>query len=143
MTRRMHIVFSAISSVVVIGAIIWGIVLVGTPRVVRLQRFDEQRLQDLKTIFREVQSLCHDPDIKDRLKRPLPSSLDEISTLARVERINLWDPETGQRYEYTVTSPTTYVLCATFSHGRDSDAQVFWNHLPGRQCFSVNALDPP
>lgn len=143
MTCRMHIVFSTASALVVIGAIIWGVVLVGTPRVVRLQRFDDQRLEDLQAIFREVQSLCHDRDIKDRLKRPLPSSLDEVAMLARVERISLHDPETGERYEYIVTSPTTYELCATFTHRRVSDEQVFWNHPPGQQCFRIDALDPP
>ena len=143
MTSRMHIIFSVISSAVVIGAIVWGVAVVGTPRTARLQRFDQQRVQDLQTIFREVQALCHDPDIKDRLKRPLPATLDELALLARTERINLTDPETSQRYEYTVTGQTTYELCATFSLQRDSDLQVFWNHPTGRYCFTVDALDPP
>jgi hypothetical protein len=31
------------------------------------------------------------------LKRSLPKTLDELATMARSERINLTDPETGQR----------------------------------------------
>ena len=117
--------------------------MVGSPAAARLQRFDQQRLRDLRTIFREVQSLCQDPDIKDELKRPLPETLDELAAIARSERINLTDPETRQRYVYTVKHGTSYELCATFSLERDSDVEVFWNHPSGEHCFTVDALDPP
>ncbi|MCP3981453.1 MAG: hypothetical protein GY716_19310 [bacterium] len=143
MTTKVHMVFSVVFSMVVVGAVVWGVALVGTPGTARLQRLDRQRLEDLQTIFREVQSLCRDPDIKDELKRALPATLDELAALARSERISLADPETGQRYVYTVKTETTYELCATFSLERDSDAEVFWNHPPGTHCFTVDALDPP
>ncbi|MEM7234194.1 MAG: hypothetical protein AAF517_18595 [Planctomycetota bacterium] len=143
MTTRIHWVFGLVSTTVVVGAVAWGIVVVGTPSAARVERFDRQRLADLRTIFREVQSICQDPDIKDRLKRPLPATLDELSVLARSERINLSDPETGERYIYVVKDATTYQLCATFATERDSDRSVYWNHNPGRQCFSIDALDPP
>ncbi len=113
------------------------------PRPARLQRFDQQKLEDLQTIFREVQSLCQDPDIKKELKSALPDTLDELAALARSERINLTDPETRQRYVYTVKDGTAYELCGTFSLERDSDVKVFWNHPSGRHCFTVNVLDPP
>ncbi len=143
MTTRIHVVFSVVSSVVVVVAVVWGSALVGSPGTTRLQRFDQQRLDDLETIFREIQSLCRDPDIKNELKRPLPATLDELAALARYERINLTDPETGQRYVYTVKDGTAYELCGTFSLERDSDVEVFWNHPSGRHCFTVDALDPP
>ncbi len=143
MTTRTHLVFSVASSIVVVVAVIWGVVLVGSPTTSRLQRYDQQRLEDLQTICREVQSLCRDPDIKNVLKRPLPETLDELATLARSQRINLTDPETGQRYVYTVKDGTTYELCATFSFPRDADVEVFWNHPPRQHCFTVDALDPP
>ncbi len=143
MTTRIHVLFSVALSMVVVAAVVWGVALVGLPGTARVQRFDRQRLEDLQTIFREVQSLCQDPDIKDELKRALPDTLDELAALARSERISLTDPETGQRYVYTVKDETTYELCATFSLERDSDVEVFWNHLSGRHCFTVDALDPP
>jgi hypothetical protein len=46
-------------------------------------------------------------------------------------------------YAYTVLDGTTYELCAMFATERDSDVEVFWNHARGRQCFAVDALDPP
>ena len=143
MTTRIHAVFSVVSSIVVVVAVVWGFALVGSPGTTRLQRFDHQRLNDLQTIFREIQSLCRDPDIKDELKRPLPATLEELATLARHERINLSDPGTGDLYSYTVKGETTYELCATFSLERDSDVDVFWNHPFGEHCFTVEALDPP
>lgn len=143
MTTKIHVVFSVASSVVVVVAVVWGFALVGSPGTTRQQRFDQQRLNDLQTVFHEIQSLCRDPDIKDKLKRPLPATLEELATLARHQRINLRDPETGQRYGYTVNDETTYVLSATFSLERDSDVEVFWNHPSGEHSFTVNALDPP
>jgi hypothetical protein len=143
MTKRVHVVFSVAWSIVVAGVVAWGVALAGTPGAARVQRFDQQRLEDLQTIQREVQSLCHDPDLKDELKRPLPGTLDELAAMARSERINLTDPETGERYLYTVRGATTYELCATFSSERDSDVAVFWSHPARRRCFTVDALDPP
>ncbi len=143
MTTRIHVLFSVAMSMVVVVAVVWGVALVGSPGTARLQRFDQQRLDDLQTMFREIQSLCRDPDIKTELKRALPDTLDELAVLARSERINLTDPETRQRYVYTVKDGTAYELCATFSLERDSDVEVFWNHPSGKHCFTVDALDPP
>ena len=143
MNAKLHTIFSIVFVIVVLVAVAWGIALVGSPATARIHRFDNQRLADLQTIFREIQSLCHDPDIKHELKRPLPATLDELALLARSERINLADPETGERYVYVVKGEKTYELCATFSAQRDSDLQVFWNHPPGRHCFTIDALDPP
>lgn len=143
MTIRIHVLFSVAFSIVVVVAIVWGVVLAGSPETARTERFDYQRLNDLQTIFREVQSLCHDSDIKEHLKRSLPGTLDELASLARTERINLIDPETGERYVYTVNDETTYELCATFSTERNSDFEVFWNHPSGKHCFTIDALDPP
>ncbi len=143
MTQRIHASISVALTIVVLAAIVWGIALVGSPGSARIRRFDDQRLRDLQTIFREIQSLCQDPDIKNELKKPLPRTLDELAALARSERINLVDPETGDRYLYRISDETTYELCATFSSERDSDIDVFWNHPAGHYCFTVDALDPP
>ena len=142
MTTRIHAVFSVASSMVVVVAVVWGAVLVGSPGAARLQRFDQKRLADLQTIFREVQSLCHDP-VKNELEDPLPKTLDELAERAQHEMINLTDPKTGKRYDYTVKDETTYELCATFALKRKSDVDVFWNHRSGKHCFTIDALDPP
>ncbi len=143
MNPKVHTLFSLTATIVVIVTLAWGAAIVGSPATARLQRFDRQRLDDLRTIHREIQLLCRDPDLKTELKRELPGTLDELAADARSKRIKLTDPETGERYHYVVRNETTYELCATFSLKRDSDVDVFWNHEPGRDCFTVNALDPP
>ncbi|MES1213197.1 MAG: hypothetical protein ABUL64_01290, partial [Singulisphaera sp.] len=111
----------------------------------RLERFDEQRLDDLQTIVREIQLMVIDQNDKEKktLKEPLPKTLAEAAERARDEKVNPRDPESDEPYEFTVTGETTYELCATFSRERQSDYRVFWNHPAGRQCFTINVLDPP
>jgi hypothetical protein len=67
--------------------------------------------------------------------------LEELAALARHERVNLRDPETGARYGYRVTSATAYELSATFSTERDADVEVFWNHPAGAHVFTVLPLE--
>lgn len=143
MTPRIHAAFAVFASVVVAFAVAWGFVLVGSPATRRLERFDEQRLADLRTIAREIQGMVEDPNEKGTLKGALPKTLAEAATKARSERVHLRDPETGEPYAYTVKNETTLELCATFARSRDSDWDVFWNHPAGRHCFTINVLDPP
>lgn len=143
MTISIHRVFTVAMTAIVLVAIVWGVLLVGSPWSARMQRFDQQRLEDLQTIFREIQLLCRDPDIKTELKRPLPATLAELAVLARTERIKLNDPETGEAYGYRILGQTSYELSATFATELDSDANVFWNHPAGRHQYVIQALDPP
>ena len=141
--KKVHAFFSVASSLVVVVTVVWGAFLVGSPGTARLQRFDQQRLSDLQTIYREIQDLCHDPDIKDKLKRPLPDTLEALAASARSERINLTDPQTLECYDYRIKGNATYEVCATFSFSRESDVDVFWNHAPGKCCFTIRVLDAP
>ena len=143
MTPRIHTVMAVISSIVVAAVVAWGFVLVGSPVTRRLERFDEQRLEDLRTIAREIQSMVEDRDNAGSLKAPLPKNLEEAAQRARDERLNPRDPESGIAYTYTVINSSTYELCATFSLPRDWDSNVFWNHPAGPHCFRIDVNDPP
>jgi hypothetical protein len=143
MTPRIHAAFGIVASLVVALAVAWGFVLVGSPATRRLERFDEQRLEDLQTIAREIQLMVKDPDNKQKLKEPLPKTLAEAAARARNERVNPRDPESGEPYVYRVKNETTYELCATFARNRDRDSLVFWNHPAGGHCFTIDVLDPP
>src|SRR4051812_46921939 len=148
MSPRFHTAFALAASVVVVAAVAWGFILAGSPATRRLERFDDQRLLDLKTIVREIQSTTVDtgvtnPQDKKSLKAPLPKTLEEAAKTARGEKINLRDPETDEAYRYTVKNESTYVLCAIFARPRDEDSGVFWNHAAGAHCFTINVLDPP
>jgi hypothetical protein len=143
MSSKFHAAFFAATSVAVALAVAWGFYLVGSPTTRRHQRFDQQRLEDLQTIAREIHALVVDREDATKLKQPLPESLAEAAKRALDERLNARDPQTGEPYGYTVKSETTYELCAKFSRERNWDSPVFWNHPPGRHCFTINVLDPP
>lgn len=143
MSWRFHAVFAVLASVAVAIAIAWGFMLVGSPGARRLERFDEQRLQDLQAIVREVHAMVVDADKPPSLKGPLPKTLEEVGERARSERVKLNDPETGEPYSYVVKDENTFELCATFTMVRSSDRSVFWNHPAGRHCFTIHVLDPP
>lgn len=142
-TARIDLWFSIVFSAVVALTVAWGVALVGMPGTVRLQRFDQRRLEDLQTIYREIQLLCHDPDLPGELKRPLPETLEELTAQARSAKINSTDPKTGQPYAFAVTGDATYRLCATFALERDADDGVFWNHPAGEHCYTIDVLDRP
>jgi hypothetical protein len=131
--------------VVVAATIAWGFVLAGSPALRRVERFDEQRLADLRTIAQEIQLMVVDPNDrgKKKLKEPLPKTLAEAAERARSQRLNPRDPETDEPYQFTVTGESTYELCAAFSGERRSDMSVFWNHPAGAHCFTIDVLDPP
>ena len=143
MTIRTHAAFGIAASIVVMFAIVWGFILAGSPATRRLERLDEQRLQDLRTIASEIQSMVAHTDGRKELKEPLPKTLNEAVQRARGARLNPRDPETGEPYRYTVKSETIYEVCARFTRRRESDFGVFWNHPAGEHCFTINVLDPP
>jgi hypothetical protein len=148
MSPRFHTAFALAATIVVVAAVGWGFILAGSPAARRLERFDDQRLRDLQTIAREIQSTVADPNVtnpkdKGSLKAPLPRTLEEAAKTARGEKINLRDPQTDEPYGYTVKNDTNYELCATFARPRDEDSGVFWNHAAGAHCFTINVVDPP
>jgi hypothetical protein len=143
MTPRIHTLFAVISAIIVGLAVTWGFAIVDSPATKRIERLDERRLDDLRSIARELQTLVANPDKKAGLKQPLPKTLDEAEKKVRTHRLNLRDPDTNQPYRYIVKNETTYELCATFTGRRESDASVFWNHPAGEACFMINVLDPP
>ena len=143
MTPAVHRSFALLATVVVVASVAWGFMIVGSPDRRRAQRLDERRLDALQVIQQEIHELVRDPDDHTRLKHPLPRTLDELVERARRRKLDPEDPETGVSYTYRILSETTYELCATFTHARDEDWDVFWNHPAGRQCFTIDALDPP
>jgi hypothetical protein len=142
MSPKTHAACAVVAGVVVVTAIAWGFHVVGSPSTRRLERLDEQRLQDLQTIAREIRTLVVDPEHQDKLWGVLPKSLEEAAQQAINARLSVRDPETGKPYRYTVKSASTFELCAEFSFPRDWDAAVFWNHPAGEHCFTVDVLAP-
>jgi len=128
----------AISLVVaVLAVVIVGVTLLDSPAQERLRRLDERRLDDLRSITCKL-------DIYWTREGTLPSSLEELADEPGVF-IELYDPESGQPYEYRVLSSNTYELCAQFSRDTAEERDRFyrenWSHGPGRHCFELEAQD--
>lgn len=137
-------------SVVVLGSVIGGFFLVGSPAHQRDVRLDDQRVGDLQNIQSQIINYWQQ---KNTLPVKLSDLQDSISGFVPPK-----DPD-GAAYEYTVKDPLTFELCATFktanigtdTAGRyskpmpvgfsnDSYSQN-WNHRAGRTCFS-RTIDP-
>ena len=133
---------AAIASVVVlIGTIVSGFLLVGSPSKQRQVRFDDQRISDLSTIQYEVMNSYQQ-------KQELPATLADLTN-----NINGFsapvDPETKTAYEYNPTGALTFNLCATSSQSTtdtrfDQPRAMYeknWDHPAGRVCFD-RTIDP-
>jgi hypothetical protein len=125
-------------TIVVVGAVVASVWVTGSPSAQRAARLDARRVNDLD-------------DIKDAIRRhvddhgALPASL---AALAREPGIHLSiaDPVTGTIYEFAVTGPRSYRLCASFSTDTALQApsdylanDARWAHGIGRRCFERTA----
>ncbi|MDD5055003.1 MAG: DUF5671 domain-containing protein [Candidatus Peribacteraceae bacterium] len=144
----LHRIFGWIAIVIAVAAVVYGVVLAGTPATGRLQRLDEQRVNDLRMIQEEILNIVYGSDrfnppvpLVREMPRPLPATLQDIVAEAQYTKLQINDPETGMTYEYRPSPSTTYELCATFSLVRDLDYDIFWNHPAAEKCFQFDALN--
>lgn len=131
--------FAGGATLLVCAALIGGFVLNGAPSQVRLQRLDEQKLGDLRSIASAVR-------LYYSRENELPDSLEPLDNRTTVYGARLTDRETGDDYEYRKTGDSTYELCATFhlasGETRDNSAAAQrWAHEAGHQCIVLDAND--
>lgn len=140
-------------SIVILGSIIGGFFIVGTPAQQRDIRLDQQRVGDLQRIQYEV--VTHWDE-----KGELPTALEDLSTGVQ-GYVPPADPVTGEIYEYMATGDLSFTLCATFAADSDSyshsgmmrapvyepygypmqDMMNNWDHGMGQHCFE-REIDP-
>ncbi|EKD86745.1 MAG: hypothetical protein ACD_37C00160G0004 [uncultured bacterium] len=99
-----HYIFIAILGFFVLILLVTGFIETGGPLSTRAIALDQKRMSHISNISYQIQSFYEDNGI-------LPKSLFEVKTLSSTYK----DPETNKQYEYRVTSPTSYNLCAKFS----------------------------
>jgi hypothetical protein len=127
-------IFAIVATIVVIGGIVAGFWVLGTPGRQRLISADRQRIEDLRGIAQELYWQAQNQE-----NYQLPASLSE-DDLRR-------DPLTQQLYEYKRLTDQTYQLCAEFStdsstyplgnRPQEQDRQN-WQHPQGRHCFDFD-----
>ncbi len=147
-----------IVAVIVGTTIIAGFFIVGTPREARLARYDAQRVSDLQNIQWQIVNYW-------QMKKELPKTLGELADPISNSFVPT-DPQAKVEYEYKITAPLSFQLCAVFNSetrqmmdGRQGvRMQVYpeypvmpiavsgqkadnWNHGIGRVCFD-RTVDP-
>jgi len=148
--NRLSQFLSVAALLLVTGSVVLGFAMAGSPFSARLRRLDEKRVEDLRAIHRTIQEMATKTDKNTntvKVIRPLPKTLDEVADYQRTReagrRLDLVDPQTGEKYAYAVTDDKTYELCATFELAREKKRDLFWNHPAGKHCFEFNAESPP
>ena len=136
----------SLAGLLIIASIICGFVTFGSPATQRATRLDNQRASDLGNI--QWQVLNH-----WQANETLPTTLEDLKDEFGGYYVPV-DPETKTAYEYTVTGPLTFELCATFE--RPSDAELMnpsmtrpvdygfdsrFPHEAGRTCYT-RTIDP-
>lgn len=138
---------AAVALVVVVASIAGGFFVIGSPLTQRQRRFDERRINDLQMLQGQIISYW-------TVNSKLPDTVLEADmgnfTAPK-------DPENVSDYEYKITGPLSFELCAVFGLASlpdkgnmprpyyggpyDSLNQHNWNHSAGRVCFS-QTIDP-
>jgi hypothetical protein len=126
--------------VLVLGSLVWGFSVMGSPATARNIRFDATRQSDLQSIQWQIINVWQQ-------KGAIPTELSELNDSISYFSVPT-DPETRESYVYEKTGAKTFKLCATFARSTaDGDAQtstvvreygmndVNWKHSAGLHCF--------
>jgi len=144
--KKINRSYFSITSVIILIALVWGLILVGSPMAERSRKFDERRIEDLQLINREIRNIVYGGEVPHGIEektpiQPVPKTLEEVVENALYERPDINDPKTGSPYEYLVRSSTRFELCAEFTDERNERYEVFWNHGPGTKCFEFDVTE--
>ncbi len=147
-------IFVGVVVAMIVAVVAVGLYLAGSPVAERDRQFDQERVNALQQIASAIDGYY-------LRNQTLPASLDDLAAKSGQDYSvgSITDPESGAPYEYQVTGSATYELCATFSVSSVPETSVgapravapyptkpgynlydpaFWQHGPGRTCFSLN-----
>lgn len=151
LTNKSRMIWIIFAAIIVLGSIVAGFTVLGSPSHQRSLRYDSERVSGLQQVQWQIVNYW-------QTKRVLPSTLDDLSDPLSGTLISV-DPETGEDYEYRVTGPLSFELCATFVEegvdptyapgvaralkpGGGSDVDNgSWGHPAGPYCFP-RTIDP-
>ncbi len=119
---------------VVASAVAVGLWLAGSPAEQRLLRLDQRRVYALMELARQAER-------RWQRDQRLPQTADELIDGQSLTRLPT-DPATRQPYEYQVTAPREFEVCATFDRpSRPDQVSDFWSHEAGRRCFTFSVTE--
>jgi hypothetical protein len=140
LTRSSEKIWMILATVVVIGSIIWGFAVLGSPRSQRLVKYDQEKVSSLQSMTYLVSDYYQQHGT-------LPESFADLPCAQSYNNSGICvDHQTNMPYEYVLIgqSAKAYQLCATFNKANDSTALVSrypysensWSHPAGHYCFS-------
>lgn len=143
--QKKSVAIGWIAVILVFGTILSGFFIIGSPQAAREIKLDQERVNDLQNIQRQVLSYWQQQD-------ELPETLAELEDPLGGKWGIPTDPQTGDTYEYTVTGDLSFKLCATFlRQSRDISPSLKpvgtafendnWQHETGETCFE-RTIDP-
>ncbi|KND50180.1 MAG: hypothetical protein AB198_01845 [Parcubacteria bacterium C7867-003] len=137
LTSKSRMMWRVFATVLVLGSIVWGFSVLGSPRTQRLYKYDAQKVNDLQNLRGQVEAYYG-------TNSKLPDTLQELSKINFGNAIV--DLQTNKPYEYSKTGALTYSLCAEFNKdSKDSVSsqpypyytEISWTHPAGRHCFEL------
>src|SRR3989344_2215261 len=134
LTSKSRIFWRLFAGFIVLGSIVWGFAVLGSPATQRLYKYDEQKINDLMSINSEIINYYNNKEV-------LPRDLADIT--AGAYYITVTDAQTGKLYDYKKKTATTYNLCAEFNKSsKDNNMPessalyqyggISWSHPEGR-----------
>ena len=148
LTNTRRNIWRIVAAVLVLGSIVAGFSVLGTPSSQRMLRYDSQKVSDLQSIQWQVVNYWQQKGV-------LPATLAELQDPISGFMIPT-DPQTRVPYEYEKTGILSFNLCAEFNKQAQivngSVARIAypepmgklnesWQHEAGRQCFE-RTIDP-
>ena len=147
LTTKNRNALRAFSVVLIIGSIVCGFLVIGSPRTQKHQKQDQDKVNNLSTIQSQVISYYQSHGA-------LPTTLEAMQNSLSYYTLPK-DAQTGKNYEYRVTGANTFDLCAVFNTNPQATkvsryAEVApnyvsvnsnWQYTEGPFCFH-RTLDP-
>ena len=100
-------IWAGMTLLLALGAIVAGFSVIGSPQTQRLMRFDQQKVNDLQSIQWQIVNFW-------QAKQKLPRNLEELKDPISGQIIPI-DAQSGKPYEYSVSGPLSFKLCANFN----------------------------
>lgn len=132
--------FLGIAGFLGLAAVMFGVSIVRSPGEMRLVKFDNRRVHDLKELKKEIGLYFNETKV-------LPSTLGELREGRSGIKVPL-DPVQQTPYSYLIKGEATFDLCAIFATSNldrrhpDFDytvgRNVDWRHGKGEVCFSIS-----
>lgn len=156
-SKKIAVSFGLVGTIIILGLLIGGLIIVGSPKKQRLMAFDLQKISHLQQIQYSVLDSY-------RQKKVLPANIEGLNDPLNSTVIPK-DPQTNENYTYKTTSDLSFELCANFNLDSDNraypaggtppaistrydsyyyvgnESDTYWQHKSGLQCFS-RTIDP-